>query len=68
MPIAVGVWLWSQSQYERFGRLLVLAGYVSFVAAMAESSSSVLYSIGRIGYWATETVMIFLILSFPSDG
>ena len=66
VPIAVGVWLWSQAQYERFGRLLVLAGYVSFVAALAESSNSVLYSIGRIGYWVTETVMIFLILSFPS--
>ncbi len=66
VPIAVGVWLWSQDQYERFGRLLVLAGYVSFVAALAESSSSVLYSVGRIGYWVTETVIIFLILSFPS--
>ena len=66
VPIAVGIWLWSQAQYERFGRLLVLAGYVSFVAALAESSSSVLYSIGRIGYWVTETVIIFLILSFPS--
>ena len=52
VPIAVGIWLWSQAQYERFGRLLVLAGYVSFVAALAESSNSVLYSIGRIGYWA----------------
>ncbi len=66
VPIAVGVWLWSQAQYERFGRLLVVAGYVSFVAALAESSNSVLYSTGRIGYWVTETVIIFLILSFPS--
>ena len=66
VPIAVGSWLWSQAQYQRFGRLLVLAGYVSFVAALAESSDSVLYSIGRIGYWVTETVVIFLILSFPS--
>ncbi len=66
VPIAVGIWLWSQAQYERFGRLLVLAGYVSFVAALAESSNSWLYSIGRVGIWAAETVMIFLILSFPS--
>ena len=66
VPIAVGIWLWSEAQYERFGRLLVVAGYVSFVAALAESSNSVLYSAGRIGYWVTETVVIFLILSFPS--
>ena len=66
VPIAVGIWLWSQAQYERFGRLLVLAGYVSFVAALAESSNSVLYSTGRIGYWVNETVTLFLILSFPS--
>ena len=51
VPIAVGIWLWSQPQYERFGRLLVVAGYVSFLAALAESSNSGLYSIGRIGVW-----------------
>ena len=66
IPIAVGIWLWSQPPYERFGRLLVVAGYVSFIAALAESSNSWLYSIGRVGIWAAETVMIYLILSFPS--
>ena len=66
VPIAVGIWLWSQAQYQRFGRLLVAAGYVSFLAALAESSNSWLYSIGRVGIWAAETVMIFLVLSFPS--
>lgn len=48
VPIAVGIWLWSTARYERFGRLLVVAGYVWFLAALAESSNSVLYSIGRI--------------------
>ena len=48
VPIAVGIWLWSQAQYERFGLLLVATGYVWFVAALAESSNSVLYSVGRI--------------------
>ena len=66
VPIAVGIWLWSQAQYERFGRVLVVAGYVWFLAALAESSNSALYSIGRIGAWVAETVVIFLVLSFPS--
>ena len=48
VPIAVGMWFWSQAEYRRFGRLLVAAGYVWFLAALAESSNSVLYSIGRI--------------------
>ena len=48
VPLAVGIWLWSHARYERFGRLLVVAGYSWILAAPAESSNSVLYSIGRI--------------------
>ena len=66
VPIAVGIWFWSQAQYERFGRLLVAAGYLWFLAALAESSNSVLYSTGRIGAWVAETIVIYLVLSFPS--
>ena len=66
VPIAVGIWLWSQPQYERFGRVLVAAGYIWFLPTLSESSDSVLYSIGRIGAWMAEAVVIFLMLSFPS--
>ena len=65
-PIAVGLWLWSQPQYERFGRLLVAAGYIWFLPTLSESSDSVLYSTGRIGAWIAEAVVVFLMLSFPS--
>jgi signal transduction histidine kinase len=66
VPIAVGCYAWHRRPNERFGPLLIIAGLLWFVTTLAESNSSVLYSIGRIAGWVGELQLVYLILSFPS--
>lgn len=66
IPIAVGLYAWSEGTHRRFGRLLVVAGVAWFFASLAGSSDPVLYSIGRVSSWIIEAGLIYLILAFPS--
>ena len=66
IPIAVGLYAWSEGTHRRFGRLLVVAGVAWFFASLAGSSDPVLYSIGRVSSWIVEGGLIYLILAFPS--
>jgi signal transduction histidine kinase len=66
IPVAVGLYALVEGTHRRFGRLLVLAGIAWFFAALAGSSESVLYSVGRVSSWIVEAGLIYLILSFPS--
>jgi signal transduction histidine kinase len=66
VPIGVGLYAWRERTHARFGRLLVLAGYAWFLAALAGSSNEVLYSIGRVTGWFVEAGLIYLMLAFPS--
>jgi signal transduction histidine kinase len=66
IPVAVGLYAWTEGTHRRFGRLLVLAGVAWFFAALAASSNSMLYSVGRVSSWIVEAGLIYLILSFPS--
>ena len=66
VPIAVGLWAWGRPAHERFGRLLVAAGFVWFFTTLAESSDSLVYSVGRIAGWVAEPVVILLMLAYPS--
>jgi signal transduction histidine kinase len=66
IPMVVGLYAWAEGTHRRFGRLLVLAGVAWFFAALAGSSDSVLYSVGRVSTWIVEAGLIYLILSFPS--
>jgi signal transduction histidine kinase len=66
VPIWVGCYAWQRRPHERFGPLLVVAGFLWFLTTLAESNSSVLYSIGRVAGWFVEVQLIYLILSFPS--
>ena len=66
VPIAVGCYAWHRRPNERFGPLLITAGILWFLTTLAESDSSVLYSIGRVAAWFVEVQLIYLILSFPS--
>jgi signal transduction histidine kinase len=66
VPIAVGCYAWQRRPNERFGPMLVAAGIGWFLTTLAESNSSVLYSIGRIAGWIVELQLVYLILSFPS--
>ena len=65
-PIAVGLYAWRDGTHARFGRLLVLAGFAWFLAGLAGSTDSILYSIGRVAGWPIEAGLLYLVLAFPS--
>jgi signal transduction histidine kinase len=65
-PIAVGVYAWRDGLHARFGRLLVIAGFASFLATLAGSGNDVLYSVGRVAGWCVEAGIVYLVLAFPS--
>ena len=65
-PIAVGLYAWRDGTHARFGRLLVLAGYLWSLTALAGSDDELLYSIGRVAGWFVEAAMVYLVLAFPS--
>jgi signal transduction histidine kinase len=65
-PIAVGLYAWRDGTHARFGRLLVLAGFAWFLAGLAGSTDSILYSIGRVAGWPIEAGLLYLMLAFPS--
>ena len=66
VPIAVGLYAWHTRPDERFGPILVAAGFGWFLTTLAESSDSLVYSIGRVAGWIVEIGLVWLILSFPS--
>jgi signal transduction histidine kinase len=66
VPVAVGLWTWYARSENRFGRLLVAAGFLWFLPTLASSGNELVYSIGRIGGWLVEPVVMAVILAFPS--
>ena len=66
VPIAVGLWAWHRRPQERFGKLLVAAGFGWFLTTLAESGNGVLYSTGRVAGWFVEIGLVYLVLSYPS--
>jgi signal transduction histidine kinase len=66
LPIAVGLFAWSQSASARFGRNLTLTGFVYFVAMLSSSGDEVVYSLGRVAGWLVEVWITYLVLSFPT--
>ena len=66
VPIAAGLYAHFRRPDERFGLLLVAAGFGWFLTTLSESSDDVLYSIGRVAGWVVEVGLVYLILAFPS--
>ncbi len=66
VPIAVGLYAWHRRPADRFGRVLVAAGFGWFLTTLSESDDELLYSIGRVAGWVVELGLIWLILAFPS--
>ena len=66
VPIAVGLYAWNRDPWQRFARLLVLAGFAWSLTTLAQSSSDLLYSTGRVFGWLVEPLLIFLVLAFPT--
>src|SRR5687767_480860 len=51
VPVTIGVLAWRAQPDGRFARLLVAVGAASSFTALAHSSDSVLYSMGRVSIW-----------------
>src|SRR3954468_5048070 len=65
LPVAVGLYATSSPRTVRFGRLLIGAGFVWALTALAESSESLPYSIGRVAAWLIFPVLVYLALAYP---
>ena len=65
-PIVAGLYAGYRNPGGRFGWLLLLAGVLWSPTMLAESSDSVLYSIGRVSVWFAELLLIYLVLAFPT--
>jgi signal transduction histidine kinase len=65
-PIAVGLYAWYRRPDERFGLMLVAAGFGWFVTTLAESGDEVVYTVGRTAGWLMEALVIYVVLCFPS--
>lgn len=61
----VGLFAWRRDPSNRFGPLLILGGFGSFVASLSASSDSLLYSVGRVSFWALQPLLIYLFLAYP---
>jgi signal transduction histidine kinase len=66
VPVAVGCYAWYRRPGERFGPLLIAAGFGWFLTTLAESDDATLYSIGRVAGWLVELELVYLALSFPT--
>jgi signal transduction histidine kinase len=66
VPVGIGLSLWRYRADKRVGQLLVAAGCIWFLPTLAESSDEVVYSVGRVGAWLVEPVLLYVILSVPS--
>jgi PAS domain S-box-containing protein len=65
-PIAAGLYAVYWHPGGRFGWLLILAGVLWSPTMLVESPDSVLYSIGRVGVWFAELLLVYLVLAFPA--
>jgi signal transduction histidine kinase len=63
-PVATGVYA-VRSGYTRFGYQLIAAGFIWSLAVLAESSSSLAYSAGRVIAWTIFPLLVYLMLAFP---
>ena len=68
VPIAVGLWATRSPRHVRFGAMLIGAGAIWSLTALAESSESVPYSIGRVAAWLIFPVLVYLMLVYPEGG
>jgi signal transduction histidine kinase len=66
-PIAVGLYALRAPINRSFGVALLGIGFAWSLTALAESTLSVPYTIGRLATWLTFPCVVYLLLAFP-DG
>src|SRR3954451_6779784 len=67
VPMVAGLYAIRMPRHERFGLLLLAAGFVWSLPALAVSDESLPYSIGRVVGWLVFPSVIYITLAFP-DG
>jgi signal transduction histidine kinase len=67
VPISVGLWATRSPANVRFGALLIATGAIWSLTALAYTSHSLPYSIGRTVAWLIFPLLMYLMLTFP-DG
>src|SRR4051812_7731883 len=65
LPVALGLFRLTKERDDRFAWLLIVAGLAWSVVTFAQSSDPTLYGIGRVGGWAIEVMIVYLLLAFP---
>ncbi|MBV8735258.1 MAG: hypothetical protein JO120_10790 [Solirubrobacterales bacterium] len=65
IPVAVALYACRHRAQARFGKLLLGFSGVWFVALLSSSSSSLVYSVGRLAGWASVLFLACVILAFP---
>jgi signal transduction histidine kinase len=66
LPLGVGLGRLASHPEDRFARVLLGAGALWALTALAQADDSVLYSTGRVAAWIVEPVLVYLILAFPT--
>jgi hypothetical protein len=64
--IGVGLYAWWRRPENRFGALMVIAGFASFVAALAVSDVPLAFTLGSTLGVLYLAVIIHLLVAFPS--
>jgi signal transduction histidine kinase len=66
VPCGVGLYARQRWAGTRFGTLLIAAGAIGCVAALAEARTPGAYAVGRVAAWMGEVMVVVLILAFPT--
>ncbi|MGZ4306862.1 MAG: sensor histidine kinase [Solirubrobacteraceae bacterium] len=66
IPVAVGLYASHHRAHARFGRLLLGFSVVWLLALLSSSSSSLVYSVGRLSGWSSILLLACVILAYPS--
>ncbi len=66
IPVAVGLYASHRRAHARFGRLLLGFSVVWLLTLLSSSSSSLVYSVGRLSGWIAVLLLACVILAYPS--
>jgi DNA-binding SARP family transcriptional activator len=66
IPVAVALYACRHPAHARFGRWLLAFSAVWFVGSLSSSSSSFVYSVGRVSGWVSVLFLGAVTLAFPS--
>src|SRR4051812_6595041 len=65
LPIALGLFRLNRQRDDRFALLLIGTGLAWSVVSFAQSTDATLYSVGRVGAWIVDLMIVYLLLTFP---